>query len=179
MFNDNFLTLEESLFKDGEVGVSYRYIYAFLRAILGDREGVISYHEIARRAKISTGRVVNAVRVLEENHYLSKSYIYYRVENTLGRKLKLKALCFTPVYLPRWIIFDDQLSPEEKGLMLTLYYLSTPEGKVFHFRAQIIREFFGKDPSAPVLKRAFKSLEEKGYIVKERFYYELVSDDSS
>ncbi|EDP75398.1 hypothetical protein HG1285_15576 [Hydrogenivirga sp. 128-5-R1-1] len=155
-----------------------RYIYAFLRAILGDREGVISYHEIARRSKVSKGRVVNAVKVLEENGYLSKSYIYYRVENALGRKLKLKALCFTPVHLPRWIIFDNQLSPEEKGLLLTLYYLSTPEGKVFYFKAQIIREFFGKDPSSPVLNRAFKSLIDKGYILKERFCYRLVISDN-
>ena len=175
MYKGDFLTLEESLFKDGEVGVSYRYIYAFLRAILGNREGIISYHEIARRAKVSIGRVVNAVKVLEENHYLSKSYIYYRVENALGRKLKLKALCFTPAHLPKWIIFDNRLSPEEKGLLLTLHYLATPEGKVFYYRSQIIREFFGRDPSAPVLKRAFRLLEEKGYIKRERFYYLIMN----
>ena len=172
----DFVTLDESLFKDGEMGVRERYVYAFLRAVLGDREGVISYSEIARRTKVGSGTVQRAVKKLEERGYLFKSYVYYRIDTAIGKKLKLRALCFNPFPVPRFVVFSKELSPEEKGLLITLYYLSTPEGKVFMSKSRIAKEFFSKSGSAPLLKKAFKSLENKGYIKKERFCYVITID---
>ncbi len=177
-FTKGFITLEESLFKDGDIGVRERYVYAFLRTILGDREGVISYYEIARRTKVSIGKVTGAVKRLEERGYLIKMYVYHKVEEgVIGRKLRLKALCLNPFPVPKKVIFDEELTPEEKGLLLTLYYLSTPEKKVFMSRSRIAKEAFSRTYSAPLLKNAFLNLENKGRIKKERFWYVIVDDN--
>jgi len=88
--NKEKLLLEESIFKDNKIGVIERYIYGFLKAILA------------------------------ENGYIHKDFVRSKVnEKIIGKKLKLRILTFKPFPIPSTPIFDNRLSPEEKGLLMT------------------------------------------------------------
>jgi len=75
-----YITVEEDLFRDGKVGVFGRYLYGFLRAILGDQQGVFSYREISKRTGMGEGRVRKAIKDLEERGYLYRDYVFFRVD---------------------------------------------------------------------------------------------------
>ena len=168
----HFITVEKGLFRDVGVGVRERYLYIFLRAILGDSEGVIGYQELSGRSGLRKGTVMRGVKLLEERGYLQRSFLYFRLSpEKLGKKTRLKALCFTPLLLPKKPVFDKNLSPEEKGMFFTLLSIATPEGKIFYSFSAIAKQFFNRSPHSPTLSKPFRSLLSKNYIQKVRFWY--------
>ena len=169
----HLFTIDKGIIKDKNIGLKGRGVYFYLRYFLGDGWGVISYKELQDALGISEYKIRSILNALQKSAFIEKTYVWFRVETGLRRKMKIKALCFDEIYVPKKELLDNNLTISEKGLLLCLYVLSTPFGKIYYSKRALKKELF-LPPYSSEFERALNGLLEKKKIKKISFGYAII-----
>ena len=143
-----------------EVGL-FAYLY-----LLKNREYrvCITYSELEKRLGAHRPLLVKSIKNLEKKGLLSVVKLYFRYKEVFSHRncYHLIAPISEDPDLPLKEVLSQDLSLQEKGLLLYLFYLAGEEGDTFKTKTEILSAF------KPRPHKAFKSLVEKGYVQVSR-----------
>ncbi len=150
----------------------YLFFYLYL---LRNRQGIVCIkYEKLKKAGFQPSTLRASLSRLKEKNLIVVKKQYFRYKDVLSHRN-----CYiintppptdrNPDLPVREILFLP-LSPEEKGLLIFLFFLSNPEGDTFCTIKEILSYF------SPKPHRAFKSLLDKNYIEKTQFGIRIVMD---
>jgi len=139
-----------------EVGL-FAYLY-----LLKNREDrvCITYSELEKRLGARRSLLVKSLKNLEKKGLLSVVKLYFRYKEVFSHRncYHLIAPISEDPDLPLKEVLSQNLSLQEKGLLLYLFYLAGEEGDTFKTKSQILSAF------KPRPHKAFQNLVEKGYL---------------
>jgi len=143
-----------------EVGL-FAYLY-----LLKNREYrvCITYSELEKRLGARRPLLVKSIKNLEKKGLLSVVKLYFRYKEVFSHRncYHLIAPISEDPDLPLKEVLSQDLSLQEKGLLLYLFYLAGEEGDTFKTKNEILSAF------KPKPHKAFQSLVEKGYVQVSR-----------
>jgi len=139
-----------------EVGL-FAYLYLLKNR---DYRVCITYSELKKRLKITDPMLVKALKNLEKKGLLSVIKLYFRYKEVFSHRncYHLIAPIDSDPDLPLKEVLSQDLSLQEKGLLLYLFYLAGEEGDTFKTKSEILSAF------KPRPHKAFQKLVEKGYL---------------
>ena len=120
----------------------------------------VTYSDLSRKLKVSSGLLVRSIRNLEKKGLLSVVKRYFRYRDTFSHRncYHLIAPMSEDPDLPLRKVLFLPLSLQEKGLLLFLIYIAGEEGDTYMTGSEVLSRF------KPKPYRALKSLRNMQYI---------------
>jgi len=150
------------------------YLFFYLYS-LRNRQGVVCItYEKLKKAGFQPSTLRASLSRLKERNLIAVKKQYFRYKDVLSHRNCYIINTLPPTDrnpdLPIRKILSLSLSPEEKGLLIFLFFLSNPEGDTFCTAKEILSYF------SPKPNKALKSLLDKNYIEKTQFGIRIITD---